>query len=176
MHLRRATLHDLPAIERVMRGSLETLGRTAYDDAQIASSLRYVARPDRQIVEDGTYFVVVDDAGEVVACGGWSRRGKLYAGSAAAGGEERMLEPATEPARVRAMFTLPTHARRGLGRMILERCESEARAHGFARVELMAMASGRAMYDACGYRVIRETKIVLEDGVSMDGALMEKEL
>lgn len=173
--LRKATPADRPAIEHVMRESLRGLGKPAYDDGQIASSLAWIAHADAQLIDDETYFVAVAD-GEVVACGGWSKRGKLYAGSAETGGEGRLLDPATEAARIRAMFTLPGWSRRGIGRAILEACESEVRAAGFRRIELMAMLSGEGLYIACGYEPLEPTQIVLGDGAALGTTVMTKSL
>ena len=84
------------------------------------------------LIEDGTYYVH-EWGGEIVACGGWSRRNRLYTGSGAAADDGRLLDPASEPARVRAMFVRGDWTRRGLGRAILAACESAARAEGFTR-------------------------------------------
>lgn len=173
--VRKATMDDVAAIERVMRESLTGLGPRTYDARQIASSLEHVAHIDHHLIADGTYFVVVDGEA-IVACGGWSRRGKLYAGSAAQGGEDRLLDPATEPARVRAMFVVPSHARRGIGRDILRRCEEEARAAGFRTVELMAMLSGKEMYAACGYEAVEDVEPPLADGTPLPLTRMTKML
>lgn len=172
---RKATLGDVAGIERVMRESLATLGRQTYDANQVASSIAHVARLDRELVTDNTYFVATAD-GRIVGCGGWSRRGKLYAGSAAEGDESRLLDPASEAARVRAMFVVPEWARRGIGRVILERCEAEARAEGFRKIELMAMLSGEAMYAACGYDVVERVTPPLADGTRLPLTKMEKHL
>jgi N-acetylglutamate synthase-like GNAT family acetyltransferase len=163
MQLRRATADDVPHIERVMRESIVGISNRTYDVQQVESSLKYVARLDRELVSDGTYFVV-EHEGEIVGCGGWSKRGRLYAGSGSADGDARMLDPATEPARIRAMFVVPRFERRGIGRMILEACEAEARAAGFRELELMAMLSGHAMYLATGYRDVETVEGKLEDG------------
>ncbi len=101
-----------------MRTSLLSLGRSVYDERQIASALLYIARPDEQLIDDGTYFVAVAGA-NIIGCGGWSRRRKVYSGSAAAGDKSALIDPATEPARIRAMFVRPEWARRGIGRRIL---------------------------------------------------------
>ena len=173
--LRKATRADIDDIERVIRESLQGIGSRVYDATQIASSIEYVARIDRYLIDDGTYFVAVAD-GEVVGCGGWSRRGKLYAGPAATIDGERLLDPATEAARVRAMFVVPQWERRGIGREILRRCEEEARAAGFTRVELMAMLSGEAMYAASGYHVVERVEPPLADGTPLPLTKMEKSL
>jgi GNAT superfamily N-acetyltransferase len=171
--IRKATRADVPAIERVMRASLRELGRASYDETQVASSLVYLAVPDAQLIDDGTYLVAVEDD-EVVACGGWSRRRKTHAGSAADDADDALLDPAHEPARIRAMFTDPRHARRGLGRQILSRCEGDAAEAGFRRLQLVAMRSGEALYRTCGYTEAGESPVTLEDGVVLECTLMEK--
>lgn len=163
MILRHATENDIDQIERVMRDSITGISNRTYDSAQVESSLRYVAHLDRELVADRTYFVV-EENGEIAGCGGWSARSRLYAGSGPGEDDSRMLDPASEAARVRAMFVSPRFERRGIGRMILRACEEEARAAGFRRVELMAMLSGHAMYLASGYRDVERVDAKLEDG------------
>ena len=175
VRLRHATHADIPEIERVMRESIVGISSRTYDAAQVASSLKYVAHLDRELVDDGTYFVV-ENEGEIVACGGWSRRARLYAGSGSTDDDAALLDPRTDAARLRAMFVVPRAERRGIGRMILEACEREAAAAGFRRVELMAMLSGHAMYRACGYRDIEEVAAALEDATPFPLTRMEKQL
>lgn len=175
MLIRHATLSDIADIERVMRESITGISSRTYDSQQVDSSLQYVAHLDRELVTDGTYFVV-EVEGELAGCGGWSRRARLYAGSGAGQDDARLLDPAREPARVRAMFVLPRFERRGIGRKILEACESEARSAGFRTVELMAMLSGHAMYLASGYRDVERVDAKLEDGTPFPLIRMRKEL
>lgn len=146
---RIATPDDAPALARVMDAAIAELQKGFLDPAQIESS-RMIMGLDRQLLIDGTYFMVLD--GEAIAgCGGWSRRATLYGGDHTPGRDAALLNPAVEPARVRAMYTHPDFARRGVGRLILQLCEAAARAEGFSRVELMATLSGRALYSQCGY-------------------------
>lgn len=146
---RIATPNDAPALARVMDAAIAELQKGFLDPAQIESS-RMIMGLDRQLLIDGTYFMVLD--GEAIAgCGGWSRRATLYGGDHTPGRDAALLNPAVEPARVRAMYTHPDFARRGVGRLILQLCEAAARAEGFSRVELMATLSGRALYSQCGY-------------------------
>jgi GNAT superfamily N-acetyltransferase len=173
--LRHATRDDIPDIERVMRESIVGISSRSYDAGQVASSLRYVAHLDRELVDDGGYFVV--ELGEaIVACGGWSRRARLYAGSGSREGDSALLDPSRDAARIRAMFVVPAAERRGIGRMILHACEREAAAAGFRRAELMAMTSGHAMYLACGYRDVELVEAKLEDGTPFPLTRMEKAL
>jgi GNAT superfamily N-acetyltransferase len=173
--IRRAEPRDIPAIERVMRESITGISSRTYDAKQVESSLQFIAHLDRELVDDGTYFVV-ENHGEVVGCGGWSRRARLYAGSGSSADDARMLDPKTEAARIRAMFVDPRFERRGIGRMILERCESDAHAAGFRRLELMAMLSGYEMYAATGYCDVEKVDAKLEDGTPFPLTRMEKRL
>ena len=74
------------------------------------------------------------------------------------------------------MFVTPQWERKGIGRRILELCEDEARAEGFGKVELMAMLSGRKMYDACGYVPVEDVAPPLADGTPLPLTRMEKRL
>jgi GNAT superfamily N-acetyltransferase len=112
--------------------------------------------------------------GEIVACGGWSRRAKLYTGGGEAEDDLRLLDPATEPARVRAMFVRSDWTRRGLGRAILESCEGAARAEGFTKLVLGATLPGEPFYRAFGFRQVDRFMVTLPDGVEVDCVAMER--
>jgi GNAT superfamily N-acetyltransferase len=172
---RRAVPADTEAIEAVMRVSVRELSRGFYEEAHVPSVERSIATLDVALVEDGTYFVG-EAAGRIVACGGWSRRDKLFTGGGERAGGSRLLDAASEPARVRAMFVHPEFARRGLGRAILDLCEDEARAEQFRRLELMATLPGVPLYLACGFSIVERVTITLPDGVEVGGVRMEKTL
>ena len=173
LEIRKATPEDLPEIERVMRASMAALGAQFYDKAQVGSAVRYVAVADRQLVDDGTYYVVADGE-RIVACGGWSWRKKLFTGTDAQATTVGEIDPANDPARIRAMFVLPEYARRGIGRLILETSENQARAMGFTRFELMATLPGVPLYEACGYEPVEHVTIELPDGTKLGGVRMAK--
>jgi GNAT superfamily N-acetyltransferase len=137
-----------------MDAAIGALQKGFLDDAQIESS-RAIMGLDAQLIDDGTYFVVEID-GALAGCGGWSRRATLYGGSHSPGRDAAVLDPATEPARVRAMYTSPEFARRGVGRRILELCQRAAADEGFTRLELMATLSGRPLYETFGFQMIEE--------------------
>lgn len=171
--IRKAVPADLPAIQRVMQASMAGLGATWYDDGQLASAIRYIAVGDHHLVDDGTFFVD-EEEGRIVACGGWSARKKLFSGTAEQGSVQGWLDPATDAARVRAMFVDPAYARRGLGRQILDAAEADARRAGFTRFELMATLPGVPLYAACGYEEIERTTIELPDGARLPTVRMGK--
>jgi GNAT superfamily N-acetyltransferase len=171
--LRVAEPADAAAIEALMKESGAALFPAGYDERQSESAVRYVAEVDEMLLDDGTYFVFEVD-GEPVACGGWSRRDKLYTGSGDAAGDARLLDPVTEPARVRAMFTRLDWTRRGLGRRILEACEEAARREGFRKLALGATLSGLPLYLAYGFEPVEEFEVTMPDGVAIPCVAMEK--
>jgi GNAT superfamily N-acetyltransferase len=170
--LRLAMSGDIAEIAALMRASVRALFPAYYDAVQTASAIVHIAHLDELLVADGTYFVH-EAAGEIVACGGWSRRAKLYAG-AAPSDDERLLDPQAEPARVRAMFVRADHARRGLGRALLVASEQAARTEGFDAFALMATLPGVPLYLANGFRELERMTLTLPDGVELDGVLMER--
>jgi GNAT superfamily N-acetyltransferase len=149
---RLATPHDLPGLSELMAAAIDELQKGFLRTDQIAAS-RAIMGLDTQLIDDGTYFVV--EAGTVLAgCGGWSRRNTLYGGDHSPGRNAALLDPTTDAARVRAMYTNPAFARRGVGRLLLSLCEARAAAEGFQRVELASTMSGEPLYTSCGYEPI----------------------
>jgi GNAT superfamily N-acetyltransferase len=170
---RLALASDAPRISELMRASVLELFPRFYDQRQTASAAVHVAHLDLQLIQDGTYLVHEADA-EIVACGGWSRRAKLYTGSGDQQDDDRLLDPGTEPARVRAMFVRGDWTRRGLGRAILDACERAARDEGFRSLVLMATLPGEPLYRAFGFREVERVLLRMPDGVSMEGVAMER--
>lgn len=149
---RLATPEDMPALNRLMDRAIGELQRAFLSDDQIAASRKLMGL-DSQLIEDRTYFIV-EDSGRIAGCGGWSARATLYGGDHSPGRDAHGLNPASDAARVRAMYTHPDFARRGVGRLILSLCEAAAREAGFARVELAGTLAGQPLYEACGYTVL----------------------
>ena len=168
---RLAVSEDVPALAALMDAAIAELQRGFLDDAQIASS-RAIMGIDTQLIEDGTYFVV-ESNGAHAGCGGWSRRATLYGGNQTPGRDSQLLDPRVEPARVRAMYTNPAFARRGVGRLILSLCERAAAAEGFTRLELMSTLSGEPLYGAYGFQPL-ERLTDATGGVAVPLVRMEK--
>ncbi|MEA2274704.1 MAG: hypothetical protein QOI98_3412 [Solirubrobacteraceae bacterium] len=170
---RRALPADAERISELMRASVLELFPHFYEERQTASAAVHIAHLDLTLIEDGTYLVH-EAGGEIVACGGWSRRDRLYTGSGDAEGDARLLDPRTEPARVRAMFVRGDWTRRGIGRAILESCERAARAEGFTQLALMATLPGEPLYRAFGFRETGRSMLTMPDGVMVEGVAMQR--
>jgi GNAT superfamily N-acetyltransferase len=170
---RLAVASDAAAIQELMRTSILEIFPAFYDDRQTASAAIHIGHLDMQLIQDGTYFVHEAD-GQIVACGGWSRRTKLYTGSGDAAADLELLDPATEAARVRAMFVRGDWTRRGLGRAILASCEEAARSEGFTTMVLMATLAGEPLYRAFGFVETGRGMVGTPDGVELAGVAMER--
>jgi len=171
---RLAQPNDIPALKILMDAAIGELQRGFLAPDEIEAS-RFVMGLDTQLIEDGTYFVV-ECEGHIAGSGGWSRRVTLFGGSHSVGRDAALLDPTRDPARVRAMYTSPAFARRGVGRIILGLSEAAARAEGFRRVELAATLSGEPLYLACGYRPIERFLSDTPSGVQVPLIRMGKTL
>lgn len=170
---RVATLSDLETLRKLMDASIAELQEPFLNPEQIQSS-RTIMGLDTQLVIDGTYFVVESEA-EIAGCGGWSRRATLYGADQTPGRTLEYLDPQRDSAKVRAMYTHPSFARQGIGRLILRLCENAARSEGFSKVELMATKSEEPLYLACGYEPVEQ---IYDDrgGVPVPLIRMQKKL
>lgn len=173
MQLRLATEADIPAIRTLIDLSVRGLSTADYTPQQIESGLRYVFGPDSQLIADRTYFVVEED-GVLVGAGGWSYRNTHYGGDQMKDGEDTAIDPATEPARIRAFFVHPSYARRGIGRMLLDACTTAARANGFSSLALAATLPGVPLYSACGFTPLKREDVILPDGTPLGIVFMQR--
>jgi GNAT superfamily N-acetyltransferase len=176
---RLATPADLEALRAVMALAIAELQKGFLSPEQIAAS-NAVMGLDTQLIADGTYFIVEVDVpgGKAIAgCGGWSHRATLYGGDHSTDlRDPAPLDPAVDAARIRAMYTHPDFARRGVGRLVMTLCEDAARAAGFRRAEMMATLSGEPLYRACGYTPIERVAAPGPDGVAVPLIRMGKAL
>lgn len=173
--VRLATEADIPCLNQLIPESARALSAGYYSPSQIESAIVHIFGVDSQLVADGAYFVVTSDE-RIVGCGGWSKRKTLFGGDQMKGEADDLLDPARDPARIRAFFVDPAWARRGIGRRIIEACEAAARQEGFTRVELAATLPGEPLYAAMGYTVTNRFDIPMPDGEVLPAAHMVKSL
>lgn len=171
---RLATRDDVVQLTPLMTAAIRTLLRPFLPPEEIEASFSIMGL-DTQLIDDGTYYIVECD-GRIAGCGGWSRRATLFGGDHSVGRDAALLDPKTDAARVRAMYTHPDFARRGVGRLILDLCERMAAAEGFARVELAATMSGLPLYRACGYLDIERIRAATPSGVGVPLVRMGKSI
>lgn len=173
--LRLACPEDVPALEELILLSVRVLQASFYSEAQREAAHGAVFGVDRQLIADGTYYVA-EHEGLWVGCGGWSKRRSLFGGDAVREGADPLLDPDTDPARVRAFFIHPDWARRGIGKAILAACESAISATGFTHIELVATLAGEPLYLACGYLEDERYEVPLSGGLTLPVVRMKKSL
>ncbi len=173
--MRTATPADVPALRALIARSIRGLGAEDYSSAQIETALDSAFGVDTTLIRDGSYFVATSAAGELLACGGWSRRRTLFGSDGRADRDESWLDPRTEAAKIRAYFVEPRHARQGLGRAILEHSESEAMRAGFTAFALMATLPGVPFYERCGYVAGAAITHVLPGGLEIQFVPMTRQ-
>ncbi|PHS39703.1 MAG: GNAT family N-acetyltransferase [Robiginitomaculum sp.] len=172
----KASSKDLPWLEDLMGKSINILQAGFLSKSQIRASFEVMGL-DTRLIEDGTYFAVwalTEMGRELAGCGGWSKRATLYGGDHSAGRSARLLDPKTEAARIRAMYTHPDWTRKGVGRLVLDTCEQAARDAGFKRAEMMATLAGVPLYEACGYTKIQTHTDTTSDGTKIPLVRMGK--
>lgn len=162
--MRAAVPADVPALQRLIDESVRGLSVGYYSSEQIESALRYVFGVDSQLIADATYYLI-EGPGGPVASGGWSRRATLYGGDQHKSSPDVLLDPATEPARLRAFFVHPAYARRGLARRLFDRCLRDARDAGFTSLTLGATLPGVPLYAALGFAAHERVDAAMPDGV-----------
>ncbi len=173
--IRKATLADRADIAQLIQDSARSLSRADYSDEQIEGAIATVFGVDTNLIVDGTYFVA-ERAGELIGCGGWSKRKTLFGGDQWDTRDASELDPKTDAAKIRAFFIHPEHARQGIARAILDVCESEAKACGFKSLELMSTLPGIKLYRQCGYEGEDRVELEVGAGVTIGLVPMRKEL
>lgn len=171
MNPRAATMSDVPALRALIEASMRALSVGYYTAEQVEAALTHALGVDTQLIDDGSYFII-DGPDGPAAAGGWSARRTLYGGDQMKGSEDPRLDPATEPARIRAFYVHPRWARRGLARRIYAECARAAWAAGFRRFELIATRPGEPLYAALGLVVVERIAAPLPGGLELPAARM----
>ena len=167
-----ATLADIPTIEKLMELSINQLLGPLLTKEQLEASFDSMGLDD-QLIKDGTYFMIFN--GDVfVGCGGWSNRETLFGGNHTPNRDSNFLDPIKDSARIRAMYTHPSWARKGIGSLVMHLGENAARKLGFKKCELMATQSGKLLYETQGYEPIEDILYETETGKTVPMIRMEK--
>jgi GNAT superfamily N-acetyltransferase len=182
--IRLAEGRDVAVLRELIAASVRGLQAGDYSIAQLEAALSSVYGVDTQLISDRTYFAaeVVAEESEstlIVGCGGWSRRKTLYGGDGwkhrSTADEDSLLDPENDAAKIRAFFVHPEWARRGIGGMILEACESAAWSAGFRRLEMGATLTGVPFYRAKGYVEVDAVEVPLGEGLTLPIVRMVKD-
>jgi GNAT superfamily N-acetyltransferase len=173
--IRKAEVEDIPILEALIPESVRGLQAGDYSGPQMEGALGMVFGVDRQLILDGTYFVVEAES-RIVACGGWSRRKTLFGSDHAPQKDDAWLDPSTDAARIRAFFVHPRWARRGIASRLMRACEEAAVVEGFSKLELGATLTGVPLYRAHGFQAMERFAVALPNGANLPIVRMTKEL
>jgi GNAT superfamily N-acetyltransferase len=173
--LRLATEEDIPILEALIPQSVRALQVPYYSSEQMDAALGPIFGVDRQLIQDGTYFIV-EQNGEIIGSGGWSHRRSLYGSDRDRLIKDPELNPERDAARIRAFFVHPQWARRGIGRSIMVACEQAILAAGFHRVEIVATLAGEPLYASFGYSVTERYEIPMLGELTLPVVRMTKNL
>ena len=172
LNFRLANSEDIPDIKGLMEQSITLLLGNYVNEEELEASFESMGLDD-QLILDKTYFLI-DFEGVLVGCGGWSNRKTLFGGNHTPNRSNDFLDPNHDAAKIRAMYTHPDWARKGIGTFILQLAEKEASNAGFKRCELMATLSGIYLYKNRGYKIDEETFYKSKKGNSVKMFKMTK--
>jgi GNAT superfamily N-acetyltransferase/transcriptional regulator with XRE-family HTH domain len=173
INIRLACAEDIPALTSLIPRSVRALQAQYYPPAKIEAALGKIFSVDRQLIQDGTYFVA-EQAGAIIGCGGWSLRETLYGSDHSHQPADHQLDPRVDYAKIRAFFVHPDWARKGIGSQIMWQCEAAALAAGFTRIEIVSTLVGEPFYQRFGYRTSAKFEIALSQSSGLPVVRMVK--
>lgn len=153
MRLRVATPLDADSVSAVLGPSYTRLMAAAYEPALLARTLPSIIRANPALLSSGRYYLVESETGEPAGCGGWSPDPP----------GRRDEDP--RRAHIRHFATHPAWVRRGVGRLLYERCAADARAAGFTSFEAWASLNGESFYASLGFRSLGRFETNMPGGV-----------
>lgn len=158
--LRTARPDDAAAVSALLEASYPQLLAPDYDPQLLAAALPIITKASPRLLESGTYHVVETDNGRIVGCGGWTLE--------APGGGER--KPGV--GHIRHFAIHPLWTRRGLGRLLLNRCIAEAKAQGLQTLECYSTLTAESFYRAAGFSTVAPMTFLLSPTVALPGTHM----
>lgn len=172
--LRRATMADRPALEEMKERSMSALLDPLMTREQ-SREMRQLTPFDPALIEDGTYYVA-DVNGWIAASGGWSRRAALFSADLPGSNEPQFLDPQCDSAGIRAMYTHPDFARKGLGSLVLATALAAARLAGFRRAQLLATVAGERLYRTAGWKTDERVMVGTDGKAIVPGCRMSRDI
>lgn len=162
MRLRVATLEDCDTVAAVLGPSYTKLMVAAYPADLLARTLPSITRANPVLLSSGHYYLVEAETGEPAGCGGWSAN------------PPGRSDGDPDRAHIRHFATHPDWTRRGVGRLLYERCAADARAAGFTLFEAWASLNGESFYASLGFRRLGPIETSMPGGVKFPAIRMER--
>lgn len=153
MRVRVATPDDSDLVSSVLGPSYTQLMAKAYDPDLLARTLPAITRANPDLLSSGLYYLAEAETGEAAGCGGWSPNPP----------GRRDRDPGR--AHIRHFAVHPAWTRRGVGRLLYERCAADARAAGFTLFEAWSSLNGESFYASLGFRSLERIETAMPRGV-----------
>jgi GNAT superfamily N-acetyltransferase len=164
MRLRVATLEDAESVAAVLGPSYTQLMAAAYEPDLLARTLPSITRANPALLSSGRYYLVESETGEPAGCGGWSPD------------PPGRREEDPRRAHIRHFATHPAWTRRGVGRLLYERCAADARAAGFTSFEAWASLNGESFYASLGFHRLGLIETEMPGDVRFPAIRMERSI
>jgi GNAT superfamily N-acetyltransferase len=161
--IRKATPDDAELLTELIAASYRTLDNGQYDAASLASAMPLMAKANPRLLRSGTYYVVEVD-GVTAACGGWSFE------------KPGSTETKEGVAHIRHFATHPDYLRRGLARLLLDHCLTEAASRGATLMKSQATLPAEKFYASAGFRTVGSFDAEMGQGIMLPVLDMEKDL
>jgi GNAT superfamily N-acetyltransferase len=162
--LRRATLADLAAIDRLLVRSYARLLAADYPASTLALAVPRFARARPELLASAHYFVAAGADGTLLAAGGWSEA--TPSGRQAVRGLGHVRHVATDPCVVR----------QGVGRALMRHVLQDALDVGVRRLECLSTLTAVPFYRALGFRVEGQGTLDLGAGIGFAVTRMQTDL
>jgi len=161
--IRPATPDDREMLDELIAAAYARLDNGAYEAARLAAAMPVMSRANPKLLASGTYYIAECD-GEPAACGGWTVD-KPGSGEITEG-----------VAYIRHFATHPAHLRKGIARMLLDRCLNEAAAAGLRLMKSQATLVGEPFYAAAGFSRVGMIEVEMGPGNLLPAVDMERPL
>ncbi len=161
MNIRKATIQDIPAIDRMLMRSYSVLLAPDYAPDLLSEALPVLACAEKGLIESDRYFVAEID-GAIVGSGGWSHR-QLVTG-----------EDMPGIAHLRRFGTDPDMVRRGIGRALIDRIAVDAKKAERYEIHCTATLTAIPFYEAEGFYVMYRNSVELKPGLHFPTAEMSR--
>lgn len=127
-----------------LKTSYPALMAVAYDEAVLTPVLELITKANVSLLASGTYYVAEADGGLVVSCGGWTIEKPSGVDDAGSG-----------VGHLRHFGTSPAWTRRGIGRAIFQKCESDAKLVSIKELDVCSSLNAEQFYTALGFERIK---------------------
>jgi GNAT superfamily N-acetyltransferase len=157
--VRAAGPADLGAIDALLARSYPVLLKPDYPPSIMVTALPIISRANPALVGSGTYFVVEDMDGGILAAGGWTP-GRPGAGRATG--------------HVRHVVTDHRRTRQGIAGRLLRHVMRHAATAGMSRMHCLSTRTAVPFYQAMGFVPMGPRDVQLRPGIVFPSVEMQR--